>query len=140
MENTDKTPSHIWVVGGLTLLFNAMGIVSYMSTKLGMLEAAGMPADQIAYMSDFPTWVNATWALGVWGAFIGSILILFRSRHALTSFIIAFVGLVLTTYYQRAMSDLPDGMDGLGLPIAIWAVTLFLLWYTHKMKNEGLLK
>ena len=31
------TPWHLWLVGVLTLLFNAMGIVSYLTTKLGWL-------------------------------------------------------------------------------------------------------
>ena len=32
-----STPWHLWVVGVVTLLFNALGIVSYLTTNLIML-------------------------------------------------------------------------------------------------------
>ena len=69
METATKTPWHIWVVGGLTLLFNAVGIYSYMMTRLDKLADLGMTPEQIAFFESFPAWANSLWALGVWGAF-----------------------------------------------------------------------
>lgn len=54
-----KTPWHLWLVGVLTLLFNAMGIVSYLTTKLGMLADMGLTPEQVAFMDSYPTWVSA---------------------------------------------------------------------------------
>ncbi len=33
-----------------------------------------------------------------------------------------------------------DNSGGLGLPIAIWATTLFLTWYAFRMRSEGVLR
>ena len=44
-----KTPWHLWVVGVLTLLWNAVGATSYTMTRLGMLEQLGMGETEIAF-------------------------------------------------------------------------------------------
>ena len=135
-----KTPWHLWVVGVLTLLWNGVGIWSYLSTQTGNLEGLGMSDEAIDYVTSFPAWADSLWALGVWGAFIGSILLLLRSRWAVPSFIVAIVGLVGTTIYQRVLTQLPADMAGWGIAIAIWVTTLFLLWYSLRMRAAGVLK
>ncbi len=139
MNVETKTPWHLWVVGILTLLWNAIGCWSYTSTQLGMLEGLGMSDEAIVYVTDFPAWADALWALGVWGALAGSILILLRSRHAVAAMLVALVGLFGTTIYQRVLIELPAEMAGIGLPIAIWATTLFLTWYAFRMRSQGVL-
>lgn len=58
------TPWHLWLVGVATLLFNAMGIISYTATRLGMLAELGLSPDQIAFMDSYPAWISGFWALG----------------------------------------------------------------------------
>lgn len=142
METTGRsaTPWHLWVVGGLTLLWNAVGVMSYLMTELDQLEALGMTPAQIAYFDTFPAWATAVWALGVWGAFAGSVLLLLRSRWAVTALVIALVGLIGTTYFQHFVTVVPEDMRNLGLDVTIWVTTLFMLWYALKMRREGVLR
>ena len=135
-----KTPWHLWAVGIVTLLWNAIGIFSYLSTQTGNLEALGMTAEQIAYFDSFPAWADAVWALGVWGAFLGSILLLLRSRWAVTSIAISIIGLIGSTYYQRFVIEVPEEFDSIGLSAAIWIITLFMLWYAMRMRSQGVLR
>ena len=134
------TPAHLWLVGGVTLLFNAMGIASYLTTKFGMLAEMGLTPIQIAFMESYPAWVSAFWALGVWGAFAGSLLILLRSRWAVTAMVAALVGLAVVTVYHYAIITVPADMQSPGLDVAIWAVTLFLLFYARRMAAAGALR
>ncbi len=134
------TPWHLWLVGILTLLFNAMGILSYTATKLGMLAELGMTPDQIAFMDSYPAWASALWALGVWGAFAGSVLLLLRSRLAVPAMLVALVGLIGTTVYNYALVEVPADMQAPALDAAIWAVTLFLLAYAWAMRAAGVLR
>jgi hypothetical protein len=127
------------VVGILTLLWNSVGVMSYMMTELGKLESLGMTPDQIAYFDSFPAWATAVWALGVWGAFFGSILLLLRSRWAVTAIAVAVIGLVGTTIFQNFMTQVPEELQSIGLDLTIWATTLFMLWYAVKMRREGVL-
>ena len=135
-----EVPWHLWLLGGLSLLFNAMGVISYTMTKLDMLAEAGMTADQIAFMNAYPAWASAFWALGVWGAFAGSVLLLLRSRFAVVAMVVATIGLVGTTVYNYALIEVPAAMEAPALDIAIWAVTLSLLLYVRRMAAAGVLK
>lgn len=135
-----KAPWHLWLVGAVTLLFNAVGIVSYLTTKLGMLAEMGMTPDQIAFMDSYPGWVSAFWALGVWGAFAGSVLVLLRSRFAVAAMVIALIGLIGVTLYHYGMIDVPADMQAPALDLAIWVVTLFLLFYARRMAAVGVLR
>lgn len=135
------TPWHLSLVGVLTLLFNAMGIVSYLTTKLGMLAEMGMTPSQIAFMETYPAWATTVWAMGVWGAFAGSALVLLRSRWAVAAMVVALVGLIGVTLAETFVMDVPADMrTPLGLKAAIWGVTLFLLVYSRGMTKAGVLR
>ena len=140
MNASTKAPWHLWVVGILTLLFNAMGVMSYMMTELGKLEDLGMTADQIAFMESYPTVAIAFWALGVWGAFAGSLLLLLRSKWAFAAMVVAMIGLVGTTVFNYMILDVPASMQAPALDVAIWVVTTFLLIYTSRMKRAAVLR
>ncbi len=139
-EGRMHTPVHLWLVGIATLLFNAMGVMSYTMTRLGKLADLGMTPDQIAFMNSYPVWANAFWALGVWGAFAGSALLLLRSRYAVAALGVALVGLIGTTIYNYALIEVPADMKAPALDVAIWISTLFLLFYTRRMAKAGVLR
>lgn len=142
------TPWHLWAVGGVSLLWNAFGAADYSLSQLrnrAWLEAGaekmGITADQmIAYIESFPPWMHAFWALGVWGAFIGSILLLMRSRHAVWSFALSLLGLAVTTLY-RVVTPQPEWMgEDVALNVAIWSIATFLLIYAVSMRRKGVLR
>ncbi|HSJ79148.1 MAG TPA: hypothetical protein VK913_10490 [Erythrobacter sp.] len=135
-----KTPWHLWLIGFLSLLFNTMGVFSYMTTKLGKLADLGMTPEQITFMQSYPAWANALWALGVWGAFAGSVLLLLRSRFAVAAMMIALVGLTGTTFYNYALITVPASMQAPALDVAIWGVTLSVLFYARRMAAAGVLR
>lgn len=125
----------------MTLLFNAMGILSYTATKLGMLAEMGMTPEQIAFINGYPAWASALWALGVWGAFAGSVLLLLlRSRFAVPAMLVALLGLIRTTVYHYALIEVPAEMQAPALDVAIWVVTVFLLVYARTIRAAGLLR
>jgi hypothetical protein len=139
-EATARAPWHLWAVGILTLLWNAIGVMSYMMTHLGKLESLGMTPDQIAYFDSFPAWANAVWAIGVWFCLLGSILLLLRSRYAVTAFAISVIGLVGTAYFSYVVSDVPEELQSVPLDLAIWVITLGSLWYAIRQRAVGVLR
>ena len=135
-----KTPWHLWAVGVLTLLWNAVGGFSYTMTRLGMLEQLGMGEAEIAFFESAPLWSNFFWALGVWGAIIGSVLILLRSRFAVHATIVAIIGLLGSNYWQYVVADVPQSLQSTPLTIMIWVTTLFMLFYASRMSRAGVLR
>lgn len=136
----NAAPWHLWVVGIVSLLWNAVGVFSYMMTELGQLASLGMTPEQIAYFEAFPAWATAFWALGVWGCLLGSILLLARSRHAVTAFGVSIVGLVGTAVFSYLVSDVPDDLQSVPLDIAIWAITFGLFFYARRQAANAVLR
>ena len=145
MNTTIKTPWHLWVVGVLSLLWNAVGAFDYTMTKLNDADyLSAFTPEQIAYFQSFPLWANAGWALGVWGSVVGSLLLLARSRHAVTAFIVSLVGLAISTFYQFGMhwSDLQRMFGNFPaiFTAVIWIVAIALLIYSRRQAASGVLR
>ncbi len=145
MTNAQKTPIHLWIVGVVSLLWNAFGALDYVMTKLrnpGYM--ASFTAEQQAYFYGFPFWANVGWALGVWGAVLGSVLLLARSRHALTAFAISLAGLALSSVYQFGMhyGDLQRmfGNFPMVFTAIIWVIVIALLVYARAQVAKGVLR
>ena len=145
-----RTPTHLWLVGILSLLWNAFGAYDYAMTQLrdpGYFAAIsgqmGMsPAEMTAFFDSFPTWASALWAIGVWGSVAGSILLLMRSRHAVTAFLISLVAAALSFLYQFTL-DLPPAMDtavSKVMPVVILAAIVLQWWYARRQTATGVLR
>jgi hypothetical protein len=138
-----KTPLHLWTVGVVSLLWNAMGGVDYtMSHTHNAAYLAGMTAAQIAWFNNFPIWATSCWAFGVWGAIAGSLLLLMRSRHAAAVFGVSLFGFIGSHIYQFT-GNAPAGLNsGTGTIFAavLAAVAIALLLYARAMKRRGILK
>lgn len=142
------TPWHLWAVGGLSLLWNLFGAVDYTMSQTrnqaylkASAEGMGITAGQmIDWIDGFPVWQHAFWALGVWGALAGSVLLLMRSRHAVWAFGVSLLGLAATQMYQ-AFAPKPDWAEAaFGMTVVIWAIATFLLIYAVMMRNKGILR
>ena len=145
MDRATKAPWHLWVVGIVTLLWNGFGANDYTQTQLrnmDYLNSMGYPQAGIDYLDQFPAWAEAGWALGVWGAVMGSVLLLLRSRFAVWSFVISLIGIALTTVYE-AGADMPAELAEMQpgwFPILLWGLAIFQLWYAWSMKKKGVLR
>ena len=136
-----KTPVHLWVVGGLSLLWNGLGCLDYLMTETAnRTYLARMPTDQIAYMHALPAWLTGMWAIGVWGGLAGSILLLMRSRYSVTLFALSFIGAVIGLGYQVFLTTMPISMRAGLMGIMPWVIVIiagFLLWYSWTEKDKG---
>lgn len=139
-----RTPIHLWVVGGVSLLWNAFGAFDYLMTKFQVdAYMQNYTPEQLAYFYNFPAWATAFWAIGVWCAVGGSAALLLRSRFAVYLFALSLVGLAGTTVYTNVVTDGGAVMDGIGyviFSIIIWLVTIALLVYASAMSRRGVLK
>ena len=81
-----KTPWHLWVVGVISLLWNAVGALDFTMTQLrneAYLKA--FTDEQRAYFFAIPLWAVVTWGVATWGSLVGSGFLLGRRRLAVLS-------------------------------------------------------
>jgi len=139
------TPWHLWIVAILSLIWNAGGGYDFVMTNIrdvDYLDAVGVGAGVMQAIDAMPVWAMVAWAVGVWGAVAGSLLLLMRSRFALHAFAASLVGLAGSTAYQLG-ADLPDEMTTPGviaMTLAIWAAAVLLFVYARRMEMRGVLR
>jgi hypothetical protein len=139
-----RVPMHLWIVGIPSLLWNAFGSYDYTMTNLhNQAYMAQFPADQLAYFQSLPGWLTAFWALGVWGGLAGSALLLIRSRYAVWAFAVSVIGVIVSFGYQMFATQMPASMKEGAMafmPLVIFVIAAFLLWYAMRESKAGVLK
>ncbi len=144
-EGAVRAPWHLWVVGAVSLLWNAMGAFDYLMTQSRAEWYMGQfTPEQLDYFYSFPIWADAAWALGVWGAVLGSLALLLRRNWAVWLFGISIVGLVFTTIYNFVLTNGAELMGGGAatwvFSILIWVITIALFFYARSMAKAGVLR
>ena len=140
---TSKVPRHLWIVGVLSLLWNAMGAFDYSASQLRLdFYMSQFSPEQLEYFYSFPAWAVASWAIAVWSSLLGSVALLLRKAWATWLFGLAIVGMVLTFVYNIVLSDGLSmmGAGELAFTGAIWVVAFFLLFYARAMAKRGVLR
>ena len=142
---TAATPWHLWAVGIVSLLWNAFGCYDYYMTNTGgdeYLRSYGMTEPQIAFYHSMPPWMTAVWAIGVWGALLGSILLLLRSKWAFQVFVISFAAFVLSVIYTYGFTSGAEvnGAMSMIMSAVIAASCMLFIWYAWAMKRRGVLR
>lgn len=145
MNDTVKAPWHLWVIGVVSLLWNAIGANDYIQTRMrnmDYLESMGFTEEALAYIDSFPIWIDLAWALGVWGAVAGSILLLLRSRFASIAFGLSLLGAIVSNLYPL-MTEPPEIMQSAVasiMGIIIITIAAALLIYARRMTAKGVLR
>lgn len=139
-----STPRHLWVVGIVALLWNAMGAMDYVLTQTRNEAYMGQfTPEQLAFFYGFPTWVVAAWAIAVWAGVLGAVLLLLRKRLAVPVFLASLVAMVITTLHNYVLSDGMEVMGkdamALGFTVVIFLVAIALFLYAQAMQKRGTL-
>lgn len=136
-------PKHLWVVGILALLWNAMGAFDYVMTESRNASyMSGFTREQLAYFYGFPAWVIACWAIAVWGGVVGSVLLLLRKRLAVPVFAASLAAMLMVTIYNFGLSDglAIMGKDAAMFSAVIFVVAVALLLYARWLARRGVLR
>lgn len=142
-EQTTATPWHLWAVGTVALLWNCIGAFDYtMTESRNAAYLAPFTAEQLAYFVGLPKWVVATWAVGVWGGVLGSLLLLLRQRRAQQVFAVSLAGMAVTFLHNYGLSD---GLRIMGSGAVVFSgvictVGVALLLYSQRMATAQVLR
>lgn len=121
----------LWIVGGIGLLWNAMGVVNLlMQLNAGMV--ASMPAEQRAIIESRPAWATLAFAIGVAAGVLGCLLLLLRKAAAfpVLAVSLAAIALHMLSYLGMFNSAVSFGPAQLLLyAIMPLAVAALLMWY-----------
>lgn len=120
-----------------------MGAFDYVMTQTrnGAYLSAFTP-EQLEFFFAFPAWVNAAWAVAVWGGVLGCLLLLSRRRLAVWVFLTSLSAIVITAFHNYLLSngmDVVEDAFSLGFTAVIFFVALALFMYARAMRKRGVL-
>lgn len=129
---TPRPPWHLWLVGVVALLFNAIGVFDFMMSMTQgarYMASAGMTPAQIAHYQQMPLWMTVVWAVGVWGALLGAMLLLARWKLAFPFFAVSLAAFLLSLLYTYVLTNGGAIMGG-GMAIMSAVIAVLLLVFT----------
>ena len=140
-----RAPWHLWLVAVIGMFWNGFGAYDYSMSKLqgdAYLKSSGMTEPQIVFFHAIPAWVTVFWALGVWGAIVGTLLLFARSKWATPAFAVSLIGLLGSLVHTHLLSNGREvmGQQVLILNGVLLAGCLFFLWYAARMAKAGVLR
>jgi len=141
-QTAAKTPIHLWIVGVLAVLWNAVGAFDYSATQF-RLESymSQFTPEQLEYFYAFPPWMDAAWAIAVWASVLGSLSLLLRKAWAVWLFGLSILGMAVSTVYNFVLSNGMEvmGSEGAMFTAVIWVIALFLYFYAQAMLKRNVL-
>lgn len=133
------TPWHVWVVAGLTLLWNGSGAVTIMLAQAGQLP--GISADEAAYYAAQPLWFVISTDVATLTPVAAAIGLLFRSQLAVWLFAVSLALIVVNNAYDlvAGTSRTLVNQGAFIVTITIVVVATHQLIYALAMKRRGVL-
>lgn len=140
MSETNKPPTWFWIVGGIAMVWNLLGVMAYIAQVTMSPEALqALPENERTLIESVPVWATSAFAIAVWGSTVGCILLLMRKKLATPVLIVSFVGIVVQMFYNVVISKSIEvyGPGGLAMPILVFGFGLFLIWFSRKSTANG---
>ncbi|MDQ3287844.1 MAG: hypothetical protein M3Q42_06210 [Pseudomonadota bacterium] len=136
-------PTRLWIVGGLALAWNLIGVAAF-AMQLGMPEEAlqAMPAERQALHRATPAWLYVFYGVATIGGALGSVGLLLRRRWAAPIFLVALIALTLQVVagYATTPAWSVTGVAGLGFPLLLLVVATALWRFARAMAACGVLR
>lgn len=141
-NNTNKPATSFWVISVIALLWNVMGVLAYLGQAFMTDDMKALiTKDQLSILENTPAWATAAFAVAVWFGILGCIMMLFKRKIAKTLFIISLLGVITQLCYNLFMTNAMEvlGTSSLIQPLITLGVSIFLVWYSKKCADDGIL-
>ena len=137
---SEKPTRGFWIIGGVALIWNLLGVMAYLLEVTMSPEAlAALPEAQRALYADIPVWVTSAYAIAVFAGVLGAIALLLRKGWAVPLFAVSLLAIVVqmghSLFLTEAIAVL--GPAAAIMPVLLIAIGAFLLWYSHATKQKG---
>jgi len=134
-NSTKKPPVWFWIVSILALVWNGMGVIAYLARAFATEEMiAALPEEQqVEFLTEYPAWYTAAFAIAVFAGIFGCLALLLRKKWAYSLFIISTIGAIIQHAYLFMNVDMPS----LVMPVMIIVVCVFLIWFAKNATTKG---
>ncbi|MFK7846555.1 MAG: hypothetical protein AB8G77_14745 [Rhodothermales bacterium] len=140
LVDNQKVTRSFWIISGLALGWNLIGVVSYLASVMISPEALETltEAERTLHNST-PAWATGAYAIAVFAGTLASIALLLKKAWAIPVFILSLVGILVQMGHAFFMSDMLaiQGAGAAVLPVLIIIVAVYLVWYSSESRKKG---
>ena len=140
--NSNSPSRQFWIISGVALVWNLLGIISYlMSFSMSPEALAAMTEAERALYTDIPAWVTSAYAIAVFGGTLGCVALLMRKAWAVPVFIVSLIAILLQMGYALFMTAMLEvnGATAAVMPLLIIAIAVYLVWFSSSSRQKGLI-
>ena len=140
MNNLSKMPTWYWLLAVVVVIWNALGVMTYLADSSISDEAlAALPDVKRSIINHTPSWVNAANAAVVFGGLLGGIFLLLRYKLATTAFIITLIGLLLQMLHHIFIANTYEVLTPfiIIMPLMLMLFASGLIWFSITATRKG---
>ena len=139
-ESIGGTPRSFLVIGIVALLWNLLGVFSYLMEVTRSPEALAQMAEaERTLIESLPSWVTGAFAIAVFVGLLACVGLLLKKGWAASLFIVSLVAIVLQMGYWLFMTNSMEvyGSEVFVMPVLVTSIGAFLVWYSRGAKAKG---
>ncbi len=136
-ESLATAPRRFWIVSGLFLAWNLLGVMAFvMQVTMSDEAMAALPEAQRNLYLTTPTWATAAFAVAVFAGTLGCLLLLTRKSWAVPVLVLSLAGVAVQMLHAFFLSPAIEvlGPSGLVMPILVTVAAIFLIWYARRAR------
>lgn len=138
--NTTSPPRSYWIISGLALLWNLVGVAAYVGQVTMTAEALdALPEAQRVMIENTPVWATSAFATATTAGVLGCLLLIVRSSWAVPMFLLSLGAVLVQMYHAFVLANAIElfGAAAIAQPALIIAIGVGLIWYSRYAKEKG---
>ena len=138
-----KIPLWFWVVSIFFLLWNIMGVFSFLAHTFISNEAlAALPSNERELYGEYPLWTTIVFAIAVIAGMIGAIGLVLKKKWSKMAFVISLLAIIpqmIHNVFFTKSIEVYGTVEAVTMPALVVIFGLFLLWFsTSAIKKHWL--
>ena len=133
-QKKPKIPMWFWVVSIFFLLWNIMGVFSFLAHTFISNEAlAELPSNERELYSEYPLWTNIVFAIAVIAGLIGTIGLVLKKKWSKMAFIISLLAIIpqmIHNVFFTKSIEVYGAVEAATMPALVVIFGLFLVWFS----------
>ncbi len=138
---TSKIPTWFWVIAVILLLWNLMGIGSFVFHSFIMRGEAleALPENERTLYGEYPLWTHIVFGIATIGALLANILLLAKKKIAISLFVISLIAILIQMFHNLFLTSAVEvfGPGTYVMPILVTIIAVFEVWFSRYVHKKG---
>ncbi len=140
MTNTIKIPATFWIIGGLLLIWDLMGVFFfYQDVTTDVSTMMFSSPEEEALFGMYPLWTKIVYGIAVIAGAIGCLALLLRKKWSRSVLLLSLVAVIIQMTHSLFIAGAIDvyGSEAVTLPLMVIAIGAFLVYYAGFATRKG---